>query len=286
MPMVKYILSFIFIYVSFCPSIAQQSEAKDYIISGNDSYKSGDFAKAEVRYKQALSEDVNSLKANYNLGNALYRQKKFDEARTHYDKVIHQSKSSKADKQKAYHNIGKSYLDENNPEKAVQNFKEALKLNPYDEETRYNYALARKLLEKQQQNQDKNSEDKNQDQNKQDSQDENQQNDQNQSKEGNKQKDENQNSQKDQNQGNQPNQNNQGNQQGGENGNEKGEGNQPQQQPITKGSDGKGNESPNAQNPDFQEGVLEGLRQQEQETLKKIISQKAQKTRTNTEKDW
>lgn len=270
MPMVKNILSFLLFGITGLISVAAQTEAKDYIINGNLLYNQKDFAKAEMQYKQALSKDANSIKANYNLGNSLYQQKKYDEARAHYDKLIHHGNTSKADKHKAYHNIGKTYLDENNPEKAVQSFKEALKLNPYDEQTRYNYALARKMLE-QQQNQDK--------QQKGDSQKDQQKNQENQNKdESDSEKGKNNSGQQEKNKGSQQDQ--------GENGNEQGKGNQPKDQQITKGSDGKGQESPQTMNQEYQEGVLRALEQQEQETLKKIISQKAKKVRTNTEKDW
>lgn len=269
MPMIKNILSFYFLVTVFV-SVCAQSEAKDYIIGGNQLYAQKDYAKAELQYKQALSKDANSIKANYNLGNSLYHQKKYDESRAHYDKIIKNIKSSKADKHKAFHNIGKTYLDENNPEKAVQNLKEALKLNPYDEQTRYNYALARKMLEEQ----------KKQDQQQKGDSQKNQQKDQNKGdkkQESPESGDEND-SEQQKNKGNQQNQ--------GQDGNEEGDGNQPKDQQITKGSDGKGQDSPNAMNKEYQEGVLRALEQQEQETLKKIISQKAKKIRTNTEKDW
>lgn len=269
MPMVKNILSFSILLVTCFVSVSAQTEAKDYIIGGNQLYNQKDYAKAELQYKQALSKDANSIKANYNLGNTLYQQKKYDEARAHYDKLIRDGKTTKADKHKAFHNIGKTYLDENNPEKAVQNFKEALKLNPYDEQTRYNYALAKKMLE-QQQNKDK--------QQKGDSQKDQQKNQDNQNKdESDSEKDKN-GEQKEKDKGNQ--------QDKGENENGEGQGNEPKDQQITKGSDGKGQDSPQAMNQEYQEGVLRALEQQEQETLKKIISQKAKKVRTNTEKDW
>lgn len=269
MPMIKNILFFLFLVTVFV-SVCAQSDAKDYIIGGNQLYHQKDYAKAELQYKQALSKDAQSIKANYNLGNSLYHQKKYDEARAHYDKIVQQSKTSKADKHKAFHNIGKTYLDENNPEKAVQNFKEALKLNPHDEETRYNYALAKKMLEEEKK-QDQQQKDSKKDQEK------------NQNKSGENQEnpesgDKNNSEQQEKNKGNQQNQ--------GQDGNEDGEGTQPKDQQVKKGADGKGQESPNAMNKEYQDGVLRALEQQEQETLKKIISQKAKKVRTNTEKDW
>ena len=276
MPMIKHILTFLLLIQVLHAVSAQKSDAKDYIISGNQSYMEGDFAKAEAKYKIALSEDVNSIKANYNLGNSLYKQKRMDEARVHYDRVIQNSQSTKADKHKAYHNIGKAYLDENNPEKAVTNLKEALKLNPYDEETRYNYALARKLLEKQEEEKDKQNQENDENQN--DSK-ENQDNPKEDSeKQDKKENGENKEGQKPQ--------NNKGNQPDGEKGNEEGQGKKPENQEITKGADGKEKSSSLPMNTERQEGLLDALRQQEQETLKKIISQKAQKVRVNTEKDW
>lgn len=276
MSMIKHILLIFFLTSLNSIVFSQKSEAKDYIIAGNQSYQIKDYAKAEIQFKNALREDNTSIKANYNLGNTLYHQQRYDEARAHYDKVIQNPSASKADKHKAFHNIGKSYLDQNNPEKAVVNLKEALKLNPYDEETRYNYALARKLLEKQQQEE--------KDQNDQENSDEKNQKDKgDQDQQGQDQEDQQGGDQPNQQGQNQNNQN--GQQKGGQNGNEEGEGNLPLQQQITKGSPGKGNTSSQG-NAEYHESLLEALRQQEQETLKRIISQKAQKVRVNTEKDW
>ena len=260
----------LFYFVSLFSSLSAQSTvAKDYIIAGNQNYQQKDFPKAELNYRQALKEDQNSIKANFNLGNALFEQKKYNEARAHFDKVIQNQSSSSAEKHMAYHNIGKTFFDEKNYEQAVANFKQALIQNPKDDETRYNYALARKLLEEQQENQD-------QDQNNQDQNEQNE--DQNQSDQDGNEENQDQ-------QGQNP-QNDNGQQDGGQNGNKEGQGQHPQQNTISKGSDGKGNSSPQSSNLEYQENLLEALRQQEQETLKRIISQKAEKVRVNTEKDW
>lgn len=275
--MIKYIL-FVSILLTFSIQIsAQNFEEKAHVIKGNQEYNHADYLKAESQYKIALSKDAKSVKANYNLGNALYQQKKFDEARAHYDHVIQNENATQLDKAKAFHNTGKAYFDEKEFEKAAQNFKKSLKLNPEDDETRYNYALAKKKFEEQQEKEKPNN---------QDSEDSDQKGD-NKENDGseNEKEGQDQDSQKDGNQSEQQ-QNQQGNEEGGEDGNEKGDGDRPQEQKITKGSDGKGPESENAVNTDRQEGMLDALRQQEQETLKKIISNKAQNVRSNSEKDW
>ena len=267
MPMVKSILLIYFLNLAALSVFAQKPEVKDHIIAGNQNYISGDFSKAEAQYKSALSKDDQSVKANYNLGNSLYQQKRYEEARLHYEKVIQSVTASKSDKFKSFHNIGKTYLDQNNPEKAVENFKQALKLNPYDDETRYNYALAKKLLEKQQEEQDNQENNREKDSKE---QKENQNGKQNSNQKGNK---------PDENQGNQQN--------GGKNGNEgEGENKKQNQNRVTKGSDGKNQQPANSLSKEYQEGILQALENQEQETFKKIISQKAKKVRTNTEKDW
>lgn len=260
MPMFKHILSFLFLTLTLF-SVSAQSEMKDYIIGGNNLYHQKDYGKAELQYKQALSKDANSIKANYNLGNALYHQGKLDEARAHYQKVINNPKATKQDKSNSHYNIGRNYLDEGRFEEATKHFKEALKLNPYDDNTRENYAYAKKQMQQQKENQEGSKSEKNSD---------NSSNSENQDSEENQQKDENKGSQN----------------QNGQDGENEGKGNRPQEQQITKGSDGKGEESPESQTNEYHEGVLRALEQQEQETLKKIISQKAKKVRTNTEKDW
>lgn len=264
MPMIKHILSFILLAVSPV-LVSAQSELKDHIIGGNSLYHQKDYEKAELKYRQALSKDNNSIKGNYNLGNALYQQGKFDEARSHYQKVLKNPKATNKDKEKANYNIGRSYLDERRFNEAEYHFKEALKLNPYDENTRENYNLAKKEIHPEDlMNREGDGSEKDPDNT--------QRNPQNRGEK------ENEAAQKDGNEGSQN--------KDGENGDEEGSGNRPQDQQITKGSDGKGDESPHAQTNEYHESVLQALEQQEQQTLKKIISRKAKKVRTNTEKDW
>lgn len=271
-------LKFIFILLTVAAfsefGYGQNTQSKDYVIRGNREYNQDDFQKAEAQYRTALSEEENSVKANYNLGNALYQQKKYDQSRAHFDKIIQNGSASNSDKASAYHNIGKSYLDEKNYEKAVENFKDALKLNPNDDETRYNYALAKKKLEEKQKEDRKNNQDsKNKNKNKSD----------NQNQDKDKDKDKNQNSDKDKQ--NRQDKNQKDNQQNGNNEqNKKDDQSNPNQQ-IQKGQDGT-NEQPKSMEEMRQEDMLDALGQQERETLRKIMSQKTKGKRTKNQKDW
>jgi tetratricopeptide (TPR) repeat protein len=124
--------------------------------------------------KEKKLREINSTKkefkntANYNLGNTQYKNKKTEAAKINYatnaEKV-----TDKKEKQNNYHNLGNTYMLEKNYQKAVDAYKNALKNNPTDDETRYNLALAKKMLEKNPQKpkpkKDKNKEKQNKDNN-------------------------------------------------------------------------------------------------------------------------
>lgn len=263
-----------------------QSKTKSYIIEGNEYYQKGKFDNAEVAYKKAAMEDPTSIKANYNLGNALFQQKRYKESIAHYKRSAEVSKT-KNDKHLAYHNLGNAFMQEKDYQNAVDNFKLALKNDPKDDATRYNYALAKKLLEKEREKQkDQNNKD-NKDQNKQNQNDQQkqqqQQNKQNQQNQNNQKQNQNQSQnqqsdqQKQQNQGGNP-------KAGGENGNNKGQGNNSSSE-IKQGNNGDGKEQDNAKN-NLGDGLLKALQNQEAKTQRRIIQQKAEKQRTTTSKDW
>lgn len=272
MPNLKLIFILVTVAVFSEFGFGQNTKSKDYVIRGNKEYNQDDYQKAEAQYRTALSEEENSVKANYNLGNALYQQKKYDQSRAHFDKIIQNRSASNFDKASAYHNIGKSYLDEKNYEKAVVNFKDALKLNPNDDQTRYNYALAKKKMEEKQKEDQKNNQDSK---------------NKNKSKSDNQNKDKNKNSDQDKQnqQQNQQDKNQKDNQQNGNNDqNKKDDHSNPNQQ-IQNGDDDS-NDQPKSIEEQRQEDMLDALGQQERETLRKIMSQKTKGKRTKNQKDW
>lgn len=259
-----------------------QSKAKTYIVEGNNYYEKGKYDNAENAYKKAAMEDPTSVKANYNLGNALFQQKRYKESIAHYKKSAEMSKT-KNDKHLAYHNLGNAFMQEKDYQNAIDNYKNALKNDPNDNATRYNYALAKKMLEKEKEKQ-KDKKDNKKDKDQQNKQDQNQQQ-QNQNKNQQQQQNQNQNQSQDQQSNQQKEQNKGANpKSGGENGNNKGQGNNPSPE-IKQGSKGDGKEQDNAKNNES-EGMLKALQNQEAKTQRKIIQQKTEKQRTTTSKDW
>ena len=153
-------------------AFAQKTE-RDYLRSGNKLYNDSLFIKAEVDYRKALEINPKSTDAMFNLGNSLLMQQKAKEAMEQFESA------SKVEKDKdklaqIYHNMGVILQSSKQYPQCIEAYKESLRNNPKDDETRYNLALAQKLLKDQQQNQDQNQ-DKNQDQ-KQDQKDKKDQN--------------------------------------------------------------------------------------------------------------
>ncbi|MCL1868285.1 MAG: tetratricopeptide repeat protein [Paludibacter sp.] len=127
--------------------------ASSNITHGNEKYNAHQFSDAEVDYRKALSADSTEFIANYNLGNALYKQGKYSEAMNSYIKALANVKTnSKLHANQlaaAFHNIGNSLLCQNQYEQSIEAYKNALKLKPQDDETRYNLAYAQQFLSKQ-----------------------------------------------------------------------------------------------------------------------------------------
>lgn len=149
-----------------------QKTDRDFLRSGNKLYKDSLFVKAEVDYRKALELNPKSADAMYNLGNALLMQQKGKEAMEQF------TAASKIEKDKMklaqiYHNMGVILQSSKQLPQCIEAYKESLRNNPKDNETRYNLALAQKQLKDQQQNQ----QNQDQKQNKQDQkQDDKQQN--------------------------------------------------------------------------------------------------------------
>lgn len=162
----KYILFAVFLLATV--GVSAQKAERDYIRKGNRLFNDSVFVDAEVNYRKALEANPKSTVSMYNLGNTLSQQQKFQDAMEQY---VSASKIEK-DKMKLahiYHNMGVLFQAGKDYAKAVDAYKMSLRNNPADHETRYNLALAQKMLKDQQnqQNQDQNQ-DQNKDQQKQD----------------------------------------------------------------------------------------------------------------------
>lgn len=170
----KTILNILLFVVCFINLSSQ--EVYNHVRKGNNDFKNERFVDAEVRYKKALEKDVSNATALYNLGNAVYEQERFEEAKD----IFESSALSFKEREKqaaAYHNMGNSLMAQEKYKESVEAFKKALKLYPQDMETKYNLAYAKKMLEKQQEENE--GEGENEQDESEDQENENQENDEN-----------------------------------------------------------------------------------------------------------
>ena len=146
---------------SFSQEKSTIKKAENFIYEGNTEFDNSNNIKAEKNYRRALSTGLKKNTANYNIANVLQEQDYLDEAIINYFDVISASKS-KTNKHKSYHNIGNAFMKNKNYKAAVEAYKNALRNNPADDESRYNYALAKKMLEDEQSKNDEEPQDKDQ----------------------------------------------------------------------------------------------------------------------------
>jgi tetratricopeptide (TPR) repeat protein len=138
----KKLILYSFILFSF----AIFAQEKDFHLpKANDEFADKKYAEAEAEYRISLSKNPKKSISAYNLGNAIYKQNNNTEALFSYENAIKNS-TVRPEKHKAFHNSGNIYMKEKNYSAAVEAYKNALRNNPNDEETRYNFALAKKML--------------------------------------------------------------------------------------------------------------------------------------------
>ena len=163
------------ILISFLAK-AQEKEKDNDLTKGNDSFVEKNYPDAEADFRISESRNPKKSIASYNLGNAIYKQNQTEEAKYHYAKALKTART-RAEKHQTFHNIGNTFMKNKDYSNAVEAYKNALRNNPADEETRYNYALAKKMLKdnppkkdnkKDKDKKDKNKDDKNKDKDKKD----------------------------------------------------------------------------------------------------------------------
>ena len=134
------------IYGFLLLSLASFAQEKDKNLpKANEEFVAKKYTDAEANYRISQSKSPKNAVASYNLGNAIYAQNQAGEAKYSYLKAIENTKI-RPEKHQAFHNLGNVFMKEKNYTQAVEAYKNALRNNPSDEETRYNYALAKKML--------------------------------------------------------------------------------------------------------------------------------------------
>lgn len=258
-----------------------QKESNKYVAEAQEALSENDFASAEASYRKAVAKDPSNLTAKYNMGNLYYNKEKSLNAKQRLKEAA-EIAATKPEKHRIYHNLGNSYMQQKNYQAAVNAFKDALRNDPTDEETRYNLALAKKMLEKEQQNQDGNQDQNKQDEENKDENKDQQNKDQNQDGEGGEDEKQDQ-KPKDE----------------GENEKDKKEGDQNEDKQKDQGDEQKKDQKPGKKekqqqqrpaqgqlSPQQIQSLLEAMNNEEKKVQDKINAEKAKAVKVKTDKDW
>lgn len=246
-------------------TVKAQESLNTLIFRGNRSFDKQKYGEATSTFSEAVKKNEKDFGAHYNLGNSLYKIKKYDEAIAEYQKA-QKNTNNKDEKAASYYNEGNAHLQNGDGEKAVNAYKNALKFDPDNEAILKNLQIAKK---KQKQKDNKQNQ-QNQQQNQQNNQDKNQDNNQNQ--------------QGDQNQENKN--NNTKNQPNGNIGDQnKGKGNQGAEKQNQK-SEPQNPNDPNKIPKDLQKLILQRSANQERETAKKLLNKNGYYSPESNTKDW
>ena len=132
------------------PKAVRSSQA--LTAEANEDLADSDFVHAEAKFRRAIAKSEENSVAPYNLGNAYYADGSYGEAFGRYKEASDRA-AAKDVKHNAYHNMGNVYMQQKQYQNAVEAYKESLRNDPTDEETRYNLALAKEMLKKEQEQQ-------------------------------------------------------------------------------------------------------------------------------------
>ena len=246
-------------------TVKAQESLNTLIFRGNRSFDKQKYGEATSTFSEAVKKNEKDFGAHYNLGNSLYKIKKYDEAIAEYQKA-QKNTNNKDEKAASYYNEGNAHLQNGDGEKAVNAYKNALKYDPDNEAILKNLQIAKK---KQKQKDNKQNQ-QNQQQNQQNNQNKNQDNHQNQ--QGDQNQENKNNNTKNQPNGNIGDQNKGKGKQGAEKQNQKNEPQNPKDQ----------NKIPK----DLQKLILQRSANQERETAKKLLNKNGYYSPESNTKDW
>lgn len=244
-------------------------ESKEFLSEASYEMENNNFSLAEAAYREAIATNPEEHTGKYNLGIAYYDKEMNDVAMSRFKQAAAVA-DTKSDKHKVFHNLGNTFMNEKLYKEAVESYKNALRNNTKDEETRYNYALAKELLEEQEKN---------------GGGDDNKENQEDKQEEEKKENQDNENNKKDKEDGDQKNEQNKGEEeQNKKEGNENEDNGKPeepkdkkQQQPPTE---------PGKLSPQQVKNLLEAMNNEEKKVQEKINAKKQKGTKVKPEKDW
>ena len=251
-------------------ALKAKKASDEYTYQGNKALEGDKPVQAEVDYRNAIVKNKENVTAQYNLGSLYYQQKSYGEAFARLKKASETPNITDNERHQIFHNLGNTFMKTNEYDKAVQAYKEALRYDSTDEQTRYNLAVAKDMLKKNPPKNDNkdNKDNKNNQDNKNDKNKNNQDNKDNKNDKDKKDNQDNKDNKnhKDKNKDNQDNKDDK---------NDKGDKDNDNQKPR-----------PSSLSPQQMERILEAMNSEERKTQEKVNGQKVKGQRSKSEKDW
>jgi len=248
-----------------------EREAIQFIYQGNQEItkEKANVVEAEKAYRKAIAKDPDNAIAKYNLGVSYFATENYQEAAQRNEQATKLA-DNEAEKHAAFHNLGNSYMGTGETEKAIEAYKNALRNNPRDNETRYNLALAKKIKKEQDKNKpkdgDKNKEDKKDGEKKEDSEKDEK------DKDGDKDKEEDEKKDKDEDKK--------------ENEKDEKKNDEKDKPSDDEGEKEKPKPTQGQLSPEQVKSLLQAMENQEKKVQEKVNGQKAKGVPVKSEKDW
>ncbi|WP_299394592.1 tetratricopeptide repeat protein [uncultured Gelidibacter sp.] len=271
----KHLTLLVLLFTSFAFSQNDEKEkeqllaskkSNDLVYEANVLMDNDDFISAEKEYRKAISKQPASVAGTYNLGNSYYKKGNYEEALYRQQQAA-KNATDKSEKHKAFHNIGNILMKNKQCKEAVEAYKNALRNDPTDDETRYNLGLAKECAEQQKDEQPDENQDKHKEKN-----------------DENKDKDQDKDNKDQQDQDNKDNKDDQKDQ-------DKKEGDDKKDEGKPKDEEGKDENQqqkpqPGKLSPQQIKNLLEAMNNQEQKVQEKMNADKQKGVKVKTEKDW
>ena len=156
------LLYIVFLFAALGAS-AQDMPERSEVRRGNRQYNKGNYEKSIERYVRALEAAPESFEARYNLGNALYKAERFDKAEQTMRQAAADTLRTDDERAQAFYNLGNAQFKQQKYKEALESYKQSLRLNPSDQEAKYNYAYTKRLIDDDENGGGGGGDDKNQD---------------------------------------------------------------------------------------------------------------------------
>ena len=153
------LLQILIVFVG-APHLPAQESTSDPALNA---FREGDFDKAIQLYSDMLAEKSGDENLKFNLGSSFYKKGTLNAAKSGLEDALNMENSQ--NKSKVYYNLGNTLFKMNKPEESLEAFKRAIKLNPEDEDAKYNYEFVKSLIEEEENEQegDENEEEESED---------------------------------------------------------------------------------------------------------------------------